>query len=149
MAASAAMISQVRAWVAEPTTTPYSDAEIAVYIEHYPLLDERGVAPYWYDPSTDPPTQVATSGWYPSYDLHAAAADIWEEKAAGLGLTVDRPTQGPTPGTHRETQPRDFALSQARYHRSRRSARTVTGIPWPSPRRRGDLYIGNLPEELW
>jgi hypothetical protein len=146
MTATAAMRTQVRAWVNEPTTAAYDDSELNVFIERYPLIDERGVAPYYYDTSTDPPTQVATAGWYPVYDLHAAAADIWEEKAAALALTIDRPTQGPTPGVHRETQPRDEAARQARRHRSLRSGKTVAQIPWPGRRSHGTDWIGNLGE---
>lgn len=146
MTASAAMITQVRAWVKEPTTTPYTDAEIRVFIERYPLTDERGVDPYWYDTSTEPPTQTATDGWYPTYDLHAAAADIWDEKAALLADTVDRPHQGPTPAVHRETQPRDFAAQRARYHRSRRNVRSGKLIASPSRNRLGNSFVGNLAE---
>lgn len=150
MAASAAMITQVRRWTKEPSIPPtgtYADADIAAIIELFPLLDERGVAPYWYDTSTDPPTQTATTGWYPTYDLHRAAAHVWDEKAALLAEEVDRPYQGPGPGTHRETQPRDFALAMARYHRSRASASTIQLVQWPSRNRRGDSVVGNLAEE--
>lgn len=148
MASTAAMIAQVRRWVNEPTSTTYNDASIAALIEQYPLQDERGVSPYYYDVTSDPPTQVATVGWYPTYDLRAAAADIWDDKAAALAERVDRPHQQPISGYNYETQPRDFALAQARYHRSKRVARTGTLIQSPSRRRYGNAaWIGNLPEE--
>lgn len=150
MTATASMIAQLRRWTHEPQEPPsgtYTDEALAALIEAYPLVDERGVAPYAYDTSTDPPTQVATVGWYPTYDLHRAAAVVWDEKAADLALTVDRPYQGPGPGTHRETQPRDFAEKRARYHQSRASASTIQAIAWPSRRRRGDSIVGNLAEE--
>lgn len=150
MTATAAMILQVRRWTNEPTSTTYNDAAISALIEQYPLQDERGVSPYYYDVTTDPPTQVATAGWYPTYDLHAAARDIWQEKAAALAERIDRPHQQPISGYNYETQPRDFALGQARYHNSQRSAKTGTLIQSPSRRRRGDSnWIGNLSEEWY
>ena len=147
MTATASMRFQVRRWTNEPDESTYTDALLSSLIECYPLQDERGVDPYYYDTTTDPPTQVATRGWYPTYDLHAAAADIWDDKAAALGETIDRPHQQPINGYNKETQPRDFALAQARYHRSRRAAQTGKLIQSPSRTRRGASWIGNLPEE--
>lgn len=148
MTATSQMILQVRRWTNEPTTVTYSDAALTALIEQYPLQDERGVDPYYYDTSTDPPTQVATVGWYPTYDLHAAAADVWDEKAAALADKIDRPHQQPISGYNYETQPRDFALKQAQRHRSLRVAQTGTLIQSPSRRRYGNAsWIGNLPEE--
>lgn len=147
MTATPAMIAQVRRWTNEATAEHYTDDALQALIEQFPKVDERGIAPYWYDTATDPPTQVATVGWYPTYDLHAAAAVVWEDKAALLAETVDRPTQGPTPGVHRETQPRDYALAQARYHKSRSSAKNATLVAWPSRRSlRDTVWIGNLAE---
>ena len=70
------MIAQVRGWTNEPTTTTYDDDAITVFIERYPLIDERGELPYTFDTSTDPPTEDANDTWIDTYDLHAAAADI-------------------------------------------------------------------------
>lgn len=147
MTATTAMMQQVRRWTNEPDESHYTDAYLATLIEQYPLQDERGVDPYWYNTTTDPPTQVATIGWYPTYDLHAVAADIWEDKAALLAETVDRPFEQPLTGYNRETMPRDFAVKQARYHQSRRRAQTGQLIQSPSRTRRGAGWIGNLPEE--
>ena len=87
MTASAAQIAQLRRMVAEPATTTYSDAALQGYIEAYPLLDQRGEPPYTYDYAT-PPAQVANPEWIATYDLHAAAADVWEEKAATTAAQV-------------------------------------------------------------
>ena len=129
MTATASMISQVRRWTKEPLPpSSYVDADIKAIIETYPVVDELGTDPYVYDRSTNPPTKVPAAGWIATYDLHRAAAHIWEEKVANLADTVDIPVQGPTQGTIRHTQPRDFAVAQARYHRARAYAGTITLI---------------------
>lgn len=89
MAATAAQIAQVRRMVAEPTTTTYSDFQIAAFIERYPILDANGEHPLSWNMAVDPPTQSANSRWVPSYNLNVAAADIWEEKAAAVAAQFD------------------------------------------------------------
>lgn len=144
MSATANDIARVRRMTNEPTTATYSDAAIAGMIELYPIPDERGVNPYYYDTSTDPPTQVAVVGWYPTYDLHHAAADMWEEKAGAEVNDIDYMVEG---GVHRHSQRYDHCMQQARWHRSRASATATRLIASPSRNRRGDTYIGNLPED--
>lgn len=149
MAANEAQIAQVRRWTLEPLTEEgtYTDEDVAAIIEQYPLLDERGVQPYWFDTSTEPPTKTDTVGWYPTYDLHAAAAHIWEEKTAALSEEIDCTTETQIGTvTKRLTQKRDFALKQARYHNGRRSMKTATLIAWPSRNRLGNSVVGNLAE---
>jgi hypothetical protein len=55
--------------VVEPDATTYSDSELAEYVEKYPITDADG-----YEPDAD--------DWTETYDLNAAAAAIWYEKAA-------------------------------------------------------------------
>ncbi len=64
--------------------------------------------------------------WTATYDLHAAAADIWEEKAAILSADYDFTADG---ATLARSQAYEQAMKQARYHRSRRSPKTITQIP--------------------
>lgn len=143
MPASSDQILQVRRWVddvAAPQT--YTDAAIKAIIETYPLLDERGVEPYYFDMTTTPPTKTETPGWYPTYDLHAAAAHIWEEKAAALALDIDCQTESQFGTINKPlTQRRDFAVKQARYHRGRRAVNTVTPMSWPSRNAKGNRAI--------
>ena len=89
MTATAAMILSVRRKVAEPTSTTYSDTAIQTVIESYPLIDQRGEEPYTWDLSTQPPTQDDNEDWIVTYDLNAAAAVIWEEKAAAVSCGYD------------------------------------------------------------
>lgn len=128
MAATAAQIAQLRRMVAEPGVAPYTDALLIGYIGTYPLLDERGQEPYTWETSTQPPTQEANDDWIPTYDLHAAAADIWEEKAA---LYAAQYTFNADGASHQLSQRYEQMMSSARYHRSRRSPTTGTMVKWP------------------
>ena len=84
MAATETQIATLRRMVAEPTTTTYTDALIQAFIEARPVPDARGVNPVAWDYSTTPPTPGENTNWIPTYDLNAAAADIWDEKASGV-----------------------------------------------------------------
>jgi hypothetical protein len=142
VSATAAQIARLRRMVAESTTTTYTDDDIAEAIERYPLIDERGLAPYAWDTSTTPPHQDATDGWIPTYDLNAAAADIWEEKAATIAGFYDFSADGQS---FSRSQAVTQAMQQAARYRSRRSPKTITARP--EPRRAVDVeWIGNLAE---
>lgn len=128
MTATAAQLATVRRMVAEPTISPYTDALVTAAIEKYPLLDERGQAPYTFDTSTEPPTKEDNDDWIDTYDLHAAAADIWEEKAAGWANKYDFKADG---GDYSRSQAFEMCMKQARYHRSRRAPKTFRMFTWP------------------
>jgi glycine/D-amino acid oxidase-like deaminating enzyme len=64
------------------------------------------------------------------YDLHAIAADIWEEKAAALGDSFDFSETGV--GDYRRSQKYQNYQRQAVYHLSRRKPRSRR--PTKSPR---------------
>lgn len=143
MAASADQVARLRKMVAEPTTTTYSDVALKAYIEAYPLVDERGEAPYTFSSAT-PPARVENTGWMPTYDLNAAAADVWDEKAAALAANFDFQVDG---GDYSRSQAFEHAQARARYYRSRRAPMTVTATQWPDESTLDDFpWIGNLPE---
>ena len=123
MTATAAMILQVRGWTNEPDDTTYDDDAIGVFIERYPLLDERGELPYTWDTTTQPPTQEDNDDWIDTYDLHAAAADIWQEKAAIVAVDFDFSADG---GNYSRSQVVAQFERQARYHGARRRPGTIT-----------------------
>ena len=104
MTATATMISDLRDYVAEPTTTTYSDAQLARVIELYPLIDSTG-----YEPDED--------SWTATYDLNAAAANIWGRKASALAAMYDFSADG---GKFNRSQLYKQAKEQARYYGSRR-----------------------------
>ena len=144
MAASAVQVAQLRRMIAEPSMTTYSDTVLASYIEQYPLLDERGEVPYVWNTATTPPTQTASVAWVPTYDLQAAAADIWDEKAANVADHTDFTADGANISL---SQQYAQAQAKARYHRSRRSPRSGTLVKWPAEDSADTLsWIGNLAE---
>ena len=143
MAATAAQIARLRRMVNEPTTDTYTDDDLAGYIESYPRIDERGESPYTWDTSTEPPTQDVNDSWIPTYDLNAAAADIWQEKAAVLAQDYDFNADG---GQYSRSQAYEHAMRQVRYYRSRRSPLTITARPEPKYPE-STIWIGNLAEE--
>jgi hypothetical protein len=120
--ATAAMILQVRGWTNEPDDTTYDDDAITVFIERYPLLDERGEVPYTWDTTTEPPTEEDNDLWIATYDLHAAAADIWQEKAAIVAGDFDFSADG---GSYSRSQVVAQFERQARYHSARRKPGTI------------------------
>lgn len=144
MAASADQIILLRRMVAEPTETPYGDASLAACIERYALLDERGGAPHTWDAATTPPTRTVNPAWIPTYDLAAAAADVWGEKASALVGSYDFDADG---GSYKRSQGFLHASERERYYRARRSPTTSTLVKWPKETNASTMpWIGNLPE---
>ncbi len=145
MAATAEQITRLRRMVAEPTAATYADAILSAYIERYPLLDERGEEPYEWDTSTTPAHQDANLDWVPTYDLHAAAADVWDEKAAAVAGNFDFKADG---GDYSRSQAYTQMQAQARYHRSRRCPTSMQLIKWPEEDEAiQQVWIGNLAEK--
>jgi len=137
-----AQIAALRRMVAEPTTTTYSDALLINFIEAYPHLDEQGELPYTLSSAT-PPAQTPNDNWIPTYDLHAAAGDVWEEKASTIVHKFDFSADG---GSYSASKQYEQYMAQARYHRSRRLPSTTT--LHKSPREIDPaLWIANLPEK--
>lgn len=130
MTATAAQIAKVRRMVNESTTSTYTDYDIATYIETYPVLDERGEVPYTWDTSTSPPTQEDNDDWIPTYDLNAAAADIWGEKAAVVAQDFHFSADG---GSYSREQVVEQYQARERFYRSRRKIRTIKAVMSPLP----------------
>ncbi len=120
MVATAAMAAKLRRMVDEPTEVPYDDDLIDDIIESYPLIDSLGTKPLETDFSTTPPTISERDEWIPTYDLNAAAADIWEEKAGAIAENFDFSADG---GSYKRSQKYDQYMSKSRYHLARRAAK--------------------------
>ena len=133
---TASQIAQVRRLTAEPTTTTYSDALIISMIEAYPHLDEFGEAP------TDD-DGFDNIEWTPTYDLNAAAADIWNEKASAIASKFDFAADG---GNYTMSQQFEQYMKQARYFRARRMPSTARMVKSPKEFTQEESWIGNLPE---
>jgi hypothetical protein len=130
MSATAAQVAILRRMVNEPTETTYDDDTLEAYIETYPVMDERGEVPYTWDTSTQPPTKEDNDDWFPTYDLHAAAADIWQEKAATVATDFSFSADG---GQYNRDQVYQQYMKQAKYHRSRRHPTTIEARMYPEP----------------
>ena len=144
MTASAEQIAQVRRMIAEPTEEMYDNTMLAAYIEAYPLLDERGQEPFLWDEATTPPTRTANPAWLPTYDLNAAAADLWDAKAGALAADYDFQNDA---GRFDRSQAYRHAEARARYYRSRRAPRNTTLKQWPEETTADNFpWIVNLPE---
>ena len=145
MAPTAAQIAELRRMINEPTAATYSDALLTVFIERYPMVDELGEAPFYYTETTTVPTQKANVEWIPTYDLNAAAADIWDEKTAALSVKYDFSADG---GNYHVSQAFEQADRMARRYRARRSMKTVklSSVAEELTSEKPE-YIGNLPED--
>jgi len=140
MSATAAMISQVRGWANEPNDTTYDDDAISVFIERFPCVDERGEEPYTWDTSTTPPSKDDNEDWIATYDLHAAAADIWTEKAAIVAQDFDFEADG---GNYSRSQAYSQYMMQSRFHQARRRPGTITLHKWPDEDSASDEDLSN------
>ena len=110
--------------------TTYTDTVVGGYIEAYSLIDADGL-----DPADD--------DWVDTYDLHAAAADILEERAVALATEFDFTADG---ATYHRSQQYEALMKQARFHRSRRTPTSITLVKWPEEAAVDQPWIGNLPE---
>lgn len=135
-------IAQLRRMVAEPGTETYSDDTLVTYIEKYPHLDEQGEEPYTLSSAT-PPEQEANDNWIPTYDLHAAAGDVWEEKAASVASKFDFKADG---GDYSVSNVFEQFMKQCRYHRSRRMPSTMRMVKSPDESSTDLSWIANLAE---
>ena len=142
---TAAQIAKIRRMVDEPTTTTYSDLDIQGIIEEHPLPDERGTDPYyWENNGTGVPTKTVNTSWFPTYDLNAAARDIWEEKAALVARLYDADADG---GDYKRSQAYQNAIGMVRYFSSRTSMKRIPVHKSPRETLESQPWIGNLPEE--
>jgi len=116
--------------VAEPTTTTYSDAQLTTMLEAYPSMDITGTEWYHLNYLTVPPSQAANTTWLPTYDLNAAASDIWAEKAAVPAQDYDLAVDG---GNFSRSQVYEQAMKQARYYASKRNPSSIRLRPMPRP----------------
>ena len=125
-------VARLRRLVAESTVDTYTDIDLTEYLDRYPLTDAAGCAP------TD-------TAWTGNWDINAAAADIWEEKAALVASDFDFAADG---GDYKRSQAYAQAQTAARMFRMRRQTGTLNLIAEPKPLGavRLDGWLGNLAE---
>lgn len=126
-------MARLRRLVAESTVDTYTDIDLTEYLDRYPLADANGYAP------TD-------TAWTGNWDINAAAADIWEEKAATIAANFDFAADG---GDYKRSQAYAQAMQQARNFRAKRQTGTLTLIATPKPAAAVSMlgWIGNLAED--
>jgi hypothetical protein len=133
---SLTLIDQLRRMVAEPTQDTYTDGLLSATLQRYPLPDSNGYI------STD-------TLWAGAWDANAAAADVWEEKAAAFAADFDFAADG---GDYKRSQVQANMLQMARMYRGRRSTSALVLTAQPPPERVDAIHslypwIGNLAEE--
>lgn len=117
------VVARLRRLIAEPTTTVYSDAELVGILKQFPTARKLSADTLIANGSTSLSVVV--------WDVHAAAAQVWEEKIAQLVVqgSYDITADG-------QTLQRDQKLRQYReqlaYHQARRRVRSVKIVAAPS-----------------
>ena len=137
MTVTADMISKLRRMISEPTDINYSDDDLETYIESWAADDEFGNKALIVDYSTTPYSYIANTLWTPTYDLNAAAAEIWEEKAADIQDQFDFAADG---GNYSRSQKYQQAINMASRFKSRSKSRNVLMHKYPKERNSGSQY---------
>ena len=124
MTPDALTVAMLRRLAAEPTAETFSDADLAAILERRTLDDGRGCcgAAGAGDGTDGAGTDGAGTGGAAGFDLYAAAADVWEQKAAALAQDFDFTADG---ADFRRSQAHAHALSMARLFRARRAPRSI------------------------
>jgi hypothetical protein len=132
MTASANDIADLRRMINEPTQTPYTNALLARCIEKFPVMDDSG-------------KESGDADWIAAYDLHAAAADLWAEKASLVQMYYDFQADG---ARYSESQLYEMAMDKSRFHAARRKMGHITTHKKPDEIADDDDLIYD-PEYAW
>ena len=115
MAVDAADIAKLRAMVDDTDSEQtYTDADLEAAVLAQPLDDVNLIPPPQTGATDVPPED---SAWIPTYDLHRAAADLWDQKAAKESGSYDF-KQGAAGQAFTRSQLFKQALRMARHFRS-------------------------------
>ena len=118
----ATVISRLRRMTAEPTEALYTDEDLCLLLQEFPTAQKVGQNAWTANSSL-----INVTVW----DIHAAAARIWEEKVAiliGQG-SYDIDADGQT--LHRDQKLQQYR-TQVAYHTARRRVRSVKILVAPS-----------------
>lgn len=111
---TAADVARLRRMTGEVGSGTYTDEVLSATLARYTLPDTAG--------KTD-----GEAGYAPTFDFHAAAADVWSEKAAAAAAQYDFTADG---GSFHRSQVAETAERQARRHAARRSMRSTEVAAW-------------------
>ena len=110
MTQTASTLARFRRMTARPADdATWTDELLTETIERYPVADEHGRDPEHY-------------AWEATYDLNAAAAEVWEAVANELAELFDFSADG---GTFSQRQKYENANDRAAYYRAHRKSRSV------------------------
>lgn len=126
MAATVAQVKKLQRLVNEPTAGAYAYEDLKAILEQYPQMDKEGTEPqYILTPATatTPPVYADNPNWIPTYDIHSAAAEIFEEKAANAAQDFEFSVDGES---YKRNQVYDQYMQLVRFHQARRSPGTIT-----------------------
>jgi hypothetical protein len=119
---AAADIARLRLFVAESGTVTYTDSSLRAIVANYPLPDSAGEWPYLTSGSVN-------TAWTGTFDLAAAAAEIWDNKGAAIAAQFDFTADGAT--YHKSQQVTQYEKN-ARKWRSRRAPGSYTAVVYPT-----------------
>lgn len=122
MAPSDSDIARLRRITNEPDESTYTNEVLSEYLAAWPLVDDKG-------------RTSTNTNWTEAYDLHAAAADIWEEKAATFQTKHDFSADG---ASFSSSQLYQTAMQNAKHHRAEQKAKVKA---MPNTTRRNDTYF--------
>lgn len=140
MTATAAQVAQLRRMTDLVGSAEYADSDLEDYIERYPTMDPLGTEPGYYDTTTSPPTWTENDDWIATYDLAAAAADLWAERASTLAQDYAFSADG---GNYSRNQAYEQYMRQSRYWSSRRRPGTIKLFMSPDPDQELDEDLHN------
>lgn len=107
----------------------YNDAVLNAYAQRYALVDKLGTAPQYIQTfsSTAAPTFTLNPYWIATYDLHATAADVWEELAAPHIGKFSFSADG---ARYEKNQIHEQYMKMARHYRARRATGAFNLVAW-------------------
>lgn len=132
MSATQAQKDELRWKLADTKAGYFTDAQLAVLIERYPVADDYGNEPI-------------DAGWIAAYDLNAAAADGWDEKVMAISdSSFDFSADG---ATYNRSQRLEQYRRNAAGFRSRSCAQSVQPAKAPREQAPEEGSPFNAPEE--
>lgn len=121
-------IARLRRMTNEPDETTYTDEIMTDYIMSWPVTDDEG-------------RSSGEDNWTEAYDLHAAAADIWEEKAATLFASHDFSADS---SSFSANQMYTNAKEMAEHHRARKKPTSKKVVKRPVETNTGSLLYNGI-----
>jgi len=139
-------LRRLRGMIGEPTAETYNDAYLTSVIEQYAILDWLGEEPVLIDSAltNQQPTFIVNPQWVPTYDLHSAASQIWQEKAA---VWIEKYSFSDSGQSFQRSEVYTAMMARVRFHDARRNPRTLEQKAWSGQQRQQyPSYIVNAPE---